>query len=61
MKNQISNFTQFRAYDLSEFEWFDGETFINFNLIGIDLNRKEAPHLPMSGIKTTIGARNLAA
>ena len=41
MKNQVSDFTEFRAYYLSEFEWFDGEAFVTFNLVGLDLDRKE--------------------
>ena len=38
MKTKISNFTEFRAYYLSEFELYDGEAFITFNIVGIDLD-----------------------
>ena len=41
MKTNISNFTEFRKYYLSEFELYDGEAFITFNIVGIDLNRNE--------------------
>ena len=40
MKTKVSNFTEFRAYYLSEFELYDGEAFITFNIVGIDLDRK---------------------
>ncbi len=33
MKNQASNFTEFRKYYLSEYELYDGECFITFNLL----------------------------
>ena len=41
MKTKVSNFTEFRAYYLSEFELYDGEAFITFNIVGIDLGRNE--------------------
>lgn len=41
MKNQVSNFTEFRKYYLSEYELYDGECFITFNLVGVDLDRNE--------------------
>lgn len=41
MKNQASNFTEFRKYYLSEYELYDGECFITFNLVGVDLDRSE--------------------
>ena len=41
MKNQVSQFTEFRKYYLSEFELYDGECFITFNIVGIDLDRNE--------------------
>ena len=31
MKTNVSNFTEFRKYYLSEFELYDGEAFITFN------------------------------
>ena len=39
MKTKVSNFTEFRAYFLSKFELYDGEAFITFNIVGIDLDR----------------------
>ena len=42
MKTDVSKFTEFRKYYLSEFEWFDGEDYITFNLVGIDLVKNEA-------------------
>ena len=39
MKTKVSDFTEFRAYYLSEFELHDGEAFITFNIVGIDLDR----------------------
>ena len=42
MKTEVSKFTEFRKYYLSEFEWFDGEDYITFNLVGIDLVKNEA-------------------
>ena len=41
MKNQVSNFTEFRKYYLSEYELYDGECFITLNLVGVDLDRNE--------------------
>lgn len=41
MKTNVSNFTEFRKYYLSEFELYDGEVFITFNIVGIDLDRNE--------------------
>ena len=35
MKTDVSKFSEFRKYYLSEFEWFDGEEYITFNLVGI--------------------------
>ena len=37
MKTNVSNFTEFREYYLSEFELYDGEAFITFNIVGIDI------------------------
>ena len=42
MKTEVSKFTEFRKYYLSEFEWFDGEDYITFNLVEIDLVKNEA-------------------
>ena len=41
MKTDVSKFTEFRKYYLSEFEWFDGEDYITFNLVGIDQVKNE--------------------
>ena len=41
MKTKVSNFTEFRKYYLSEFELYDSEAFITFNIVGIDLDRNE--------------------
>ena len=35
MKTKVSNFTEFRAYYLSEFELYDGEAFITFNQVAV--------------------------
>ena len=41
MKADVSKFTEFRKYYLSEFEWFDGEDYITdrgrINVITYDL------------------------
>lgn len=42
MKTEVSKFTEFRKYYLSEFEWFDGEDYVTFNLTGVDLEKGEA-------------------
>ena len=39
--NKVSSLTEFRKYYLSEFELYDGEAFITFNIVGIDLHKKE--------------------
>ena len=41
MKTEVSKFTEFRKYYLSEFEWFDGEDYITFNLTGVDIEKGE--------------------
>lgn len=41
MKTNVSNFTEFRKYYLSEFELYDGEEFITFNIVGIDAAKNE--------------------
>ena len=41
MKNRVSRFTEFRKYYLSEFEWFDGEDYITFNLTDVALEKGE--------------------
>lgn len=42
MKNKVSQFNEFKRYYLSEFEIFDGEEFITFNIVSIDTARKQA-------------------
>ncbi len=42
MENKVSQFNEFKKYYLSEFEIFDGEEFITFNIVGIDTARKQA-------------------
>ena len=39
MKTKVFIFTEFRAYYLSEFELYDDEAFITFNIVGIDHDR----------------------
>ena len=41
MKTQVTDYTEFRKYYLSEFELYDGEVFITFNIVYVDLDRNE--------------------
>ena len=41
MKTNVSLFTEFRKYYLSEFELYDGEAFITFYLVGVNLAKNE--------------------
>ena len=41
MKTKVSKIPEYREYYLSEFQLYDGECFITFNIVGIDLDRKE--------------------
>lgn len=41
MKTNVSTLTEFRKYYLSEFELYDGENFITFNIVAINLERSE--------------------
>lgn len=41
MENKVSQIHEFRKYYLSEFELYDGEEFITFNIVGIDTNHNE--------------------
>ena len=41
MKTDVSKFSEFRKYYLSEFEWFDGDDFVTFNIIGYSTNQSE--------------------
>lgn len=40
-KTQVTDYTEFRKYYLSEFELYDGEAFITFNIVYVDLDRNE--------------------
>lgn len=39
MEKAISRVPEFRQYYLSEFEFFDGDEFITFNIVGINVTR----------------------
>ncbi len=39
MENKVSQIPEFKRYYLSEFELYDGEEFITFNIVGIDTDR----------------------
>lgn len=41
MENKVSLRSEFRKYYLSEFELYDGETFITFNIVAIDTVKNE--------------------
>lgn len=41
MKQDVSRTKEFRKYYLSEFELYDGEEFITFNIVHIDTEKKE--------------------
>ena len=41
MKNKVFQIPEFREYYLSEFELYDGECFITFNIVCIDEYRNE--------------------
>ena len=41
MKTKVSKIPEYREYYLSEFQLYDGECFITFNIVGIDLDRNE--------------------
>ena len=41
MKTQVTDYTEFRKYYLSEFELYGGEAFITFNIVYVDLDRNE--------------------
>lgn len=41
MKQDVSKTNEFRKYYLSEFELYDGEEFITFNIVHIDTEKKE--------------------
>ena len=41
MENKVSQIPEFKRYYLSEFELYDGEEFITFNIVAIDAMKKE--------------------
>ena len=41
MENKVSQIPEFKRYYLSEFELYDGEEFVTFNIVGIDASKNE--------------------
>ena len=41
MKQDVSRTKEFRKYYLSEFELYDGEEFITFNIVHIDTEKRK--------------------
>ena len=41
MENNVSKISEFKKYYLSEFELFDGEEFITFNIVDINTEKQE--------------------
>ena len=41
MENKVSQIPEFKRYYLSEFELYDGEEVITFNIVAIDAMKKE--------------------
>lgn len=41
MENKVSRIPEFKRYYLSEFELYDGEEFITFNIVEIDATKNE--------------------
>lgn len=41
MENKVPSFPEFRNPYLSEFEFYDGETFITFNIVALDEEKRE--------------------
>ena len=41
MENKVSRIPEFKRYFLSEFELYDGEEFITFDIVGIDATKNE--------------------
>lgn len=41
MENQVSQVSEFRKNYLSEFDLYDGEAFITFNIVHIDTAKRE--------------------
>jgi len=40
MENVVSSYEDTRKYHLNEFEFYDGEEFITFNIVSINFERK---------------------
>ena len=41
MKKEVSLAYEFKRYYLAEFEFFDGDEFVTFNIVGIDVAKNE--------------------
>lgn len=41
MEKEVSLAYEFKRYYLAEFEFFDGDEFITFNIVGIDVAKNE--------------------
>ena len=41
MENKVPSFPEFRNPYLSEFEFYDGEAFITFNIVALDEEKRE--------------------
>ena len=41
MENKVSQIPEFKRYYLSEFELYDGEEFVTFDIVGIDAAKNE--------------------
>ena len=41
MKKKIEKSMEFKKYYLSEFQLYDGEVFITFNIVSIDISKNE--------------------
>ena len=40
-QNQIKKSMEFKKYYLSEFQLYDGEVYVTFNIVSIDTNKNE--------------------
>lgn len=41
MEKEVSLAYEFKRYYLSEFEFFDGDEYVTFNIVGIDVTKNE--------------------
>ena len=41
MKKKVQRKTEIRKYYLSEFQLYDGEAFVTFNIVSIDISKNE--------------------